>query len=128
MADIKVKMKVQTSYYGKNLFAGDTAMVPAPVAKRWHQRGIAILRKADVAVVLGKEVKKIEVDEFEDEAPIDSFENEVDEEVEADGTVHDLCDNSATSNVSGDSSGESANGLNKVVDKGKRTSKTTKPK
>ena len=130
MSDVKVKMKVQTSFYGENLLPGDTTVVSAPVAKRWHQRGIAILRKIDIPVVLGNTMPKQETDEFEDEVNVtDSFENEINEkEDNVNVDLHSVCDDSTTSNLSGDSGGKPTNGRDKASNKSKRASKANNTK
>jgi len=119
--DYKVKMKVQTSYYGKVLLPGDIVEIDHVTAKRWYANNIATLRKVDIPTVAGKMnlVKKV-VDEFEDDEPeeIDEdFEKENVEEAETDGAVHNICDDDTASSVPGNSSGKPSNGRSKTTNK-----------
>ncbi len=50
---VQVKVKLQTRYDSKPALPGDILEVEISTAKRWHSKGIAVMKKADVKKLLG---------------------------------------------------------------------------
>lgn len=71
---MEVKMLKSTSYFGLKK-AGEIYEVPDDVAKRWYGKGIATVKKAEVA-----EIESVEVDKVEEEAEDEEMKETPEEE------------------------------------------------